>query len=175
MQNSKVKSGWYLKSLVDGTNIAVTDNNLPNIIYVEGTIHGLPTYCPPNPPLTSIPKFAPNKMKTFVTVGEKQTYDSAFITVDTINDREILKYIIEIPNGKNVKVNDVDGITKYYAYDKPNDEWIEINFAPDMSEYATKEYVHEAIAGDMSEFIQALQLIPVSDELVNGNGGDGDG
>ena len=44
-----------------------------------------------------------------------------------------------------------------------------------MSEYATKVYVHEAIAGDMSGFIQALQLIPVSDEPINETGGDADG
>lgn len=89
----------------------------------------------------STPRFYPNKTITSVNVGEKHSYNHAFITVNTINDRDLLKYVIEVPHGKLVRVNNVDGIIKYYAYNKPNDIWEEIEFAPDMHDYVTKEYL----------------------------------
>lgn len=74
----------------------------------------------------------------YITPEEKARYDAAFITVDTLEDRDV---IYPVPDGKIVRVNDVDGAIIYYVYNRTAQEWSTINIDPDLTPYATIEYV----------------------------------
>lgn len=76
----------------------------------------------------------------YITPEEKARYDAAFITVATLADRDA---IYPVPDGKIIRVNDVDGDTVYYVYNRSLSEWSIIDVAPDLSPYATSEYVDE--------------------------------
>lgn len=79
----------------------------------------------------------------YITPEEKARYDAAFITVDTIVDRDL---IYPIPDGKIVRVNDVEGEVVYYVYSRTSQEWSTINVDPDLTPYATIEYVDEQLS-----------------------------
>lgn len=78
------------------------------------------SYTSPHGPL--FPPVAPN------TENFPYWFESAFVTFDTIEDldRELDKH--KIPDGKMVRINNVDGEVKYYAYNFNNDDWDEVNF-----------------------------------------------
>ena len=78
------------------------------------------SYTSPHGPL--FPPVAPN------TENYPYWFESAFVTFDTIEDRDKELDKRKIPDGKMVRINDVDGTVKYYAYSINLDDWIDVNF-----------------------------------------------
>lgn len=83
--DGSVKSGWYLQSLVDSSCTPLENISTSDIIVNNNTV---------SVPISntrsqeSTPRFYPNKTITSVNVGEKHSYNHAFITVNSY-----LKYI----------------------------------------------------------------------------------
>lgn len=69
----------------------------------------------------------------------QDTLDRAFITVDTIAQRDMLSASKLLPHGKLVKVNSTPYGEKYFSWNQITEKWDEMNFMPDLSGYVTRE------------------------------------
>ena len=148
--------GWYFQSIPKGDTIPVSISDLKSLEVVSGGYddddfrprpHPHPP-CPPHPPHPPKPEPLPDdpdKVPAKFTVGLKKQVDAAFITVETLEDRGKLLAETQV-NGKLVRVNNVDGQVKYYTYSAHTDEWHAVDIEPDLSEYATSEYVDNAVS-----------------------------
>ena len=83
----------------------------------------VPLYPEPIPPYPIVPPDTTQYAN--ITHEEKDRYDRAFISVDTIADRDALQDA-DLHNGKIVRVNDVDGAPAYYVWAAISNEWVEL-------------------------------------------------
>ena len=108
--------GWHFISTLTSLSFPVSDELLRTVTIL------MPTYPSPDQ--------EPKDEEPF-TIQLKEQLLSAFITVDTMDDLTNLALLYEIPNGKLVRVNDVNGAgPKYYVAVVVDDEvtWTEITF-----------------------------------------------
>lgn len=122
-------SGWYFSSIPAQTTLPITEEDLCmlTILSGEGPCPIPPGHhhecCPPpnhhhhNHHPAPVP-FTPEMARAI---------NAAFITVDTIEQRDRLNFHC-IPDGKLVRVNNVRGKVKYYSYNLENRVWEEENF-----------------------------------------------
>lgn len=97
----------------------------------------------PFPPMPPMP--LPDK-PAFFGVKDKRNLDAAFITVPNITDLEAID-TLQIPDGKYVCVNSVDGRRKYFRWNRRDDKWDEIDpiaiideeIEDALEDYATRE------------------------------------
>ena len=148
--DDKLFNGWYLTSIKDGSIrpvipqeidgmvvISTKTNNLnqnyPNVLPIQvtqdnitnesqeyiGQITSPGSYTGPHGPI--FPPVAPD--------DEMVPYQvkSAFVTFPTIQERDKLDPR-QIPDGKLVRVNDVDGNEEYYAWSITLHQWVDVNF-----------------------------------------------
>ena len=124
--DNQLNVGWNFLSTTDQTILPVLVSDLEDIIVVsqDDPIHKQDI--PPKRISGDIPEdgeFYPQP--AYITVEEKERYDAAFISLETLADRNKL---LEnpIPNGKIVRVNELD---KYFMWDSTNEIWNEVEFA----------------------------------------------
>lgn len=121
-------TGWYVSSIPSQTTLPLTDDDLEMITIVSNNQcncgHYPRTPCPPSfPP----PGPAPSEKNPKFTESYKDEVDRAFITVNTLEDRDKLNTRI-IPDGKIVRVNSVRGVIKYYSWNLETKTWEEETF-----------------------------------------------
>lgn len=125
-------NGWFIKSIIDGTLVPVNEDDLVDVTVVSTKSNDAeppfpwpypPRPCPPPCPPTPRP---PEGTPAFYSQAEKQQLRSAFITVQNIEERDKLD-TANIPNGKLIRVNDVDGEVKYYEWSVDKNEWEPFN------------------------------------------------
>lgn len=121
-------TGWYVSSIPSQTTLPLTDDDLEMITIVSNNQcncgHYPPPPCPPPfPPLGP----APSEKNPKFTESYKDEVDRAFITVNTLEDRDKLNTRI-IPDGKIVRVNSVRGVIKYYSWNLETKTWEEETF-----------------------------------------------
>lgn len=162
--NNQQSMGWYFSSIPDKNTLPVTDTDLNTLIVVS------PEYpCPPRlipGPPSPQPSPPPEPHKDKFTDTYQQELDAAFISVDTIADRnKLLDDDREIPNGKIVRVNYVDGETsaKYYRWDANNQCWREETFGSELPD----DYVTKAeLSKEVEEQIQSADIPSMVDEAI---------
>lgn len=145
--NNQQCMGWYFCSIPDKTILPAIESDLNALTLVS------PEYpCPPKPtpiPPTPCPPPEPPQPKGPQFTEEYQSeLDAAFISVDTIADRNKLLDDREIPNGKIVRVNYIDGETsaKYYRWDANNKCWREETFGGQLpDDYVTKDQLSQEV------------------------------
>ena len=122
-------NGWYFSSIPSQTVIPVDQEDLAYVVIISDESGCCPPPpFPPPPPPTPYPPYPPcpdpsHRPEPF-TKADKEQLLSAFITVK--NKKDLYKINTDnIPAGKLVRVNDVDGSPKYYSYDKEKDDWVE--------------------------------------------------
>ena len=136
--NNQQSMGWYFCSIPDKKTLPATTEYLETAIAVsdEGSCpcpphpHPRPGPCPPGPHTENF------------TEDLRKELDAAFISVDTIADRNsLLDHDRKLPNGKLVRVNYIDDNQgpKYYRWDANNLVWKEETFGVDTSKYVTKD------------------------------------
>lgn len=115
--------GWYFCSIPDNQIIPANDLDLQRITVISRgnnchcpppPYHCHPSHCHPYPPMPD----RPDKLNDI---------NRAFITLDNLDQRDRLAQY-PIPNGRLVRVNDVDGSPKYYEWDKSHKVWNEMDF-----------------------------------------------
>lgn len=160
--NGQQYQGWYFCSIPAQTVVPVTEEDLRllTIISNDGCSSGsgsgqCPGPYPPGPgPNPGIP-FTPRNAYEL---------DRAWITVDTLAQRNELNQRL-LPNGKIVRVNDDGtGATKYYQWDQTTCTWKDETFGIDLSPYLTIDdtnklyptyaYVEQSI----NDHIQAIDI-----------------
>lgn len=105
--NNQRQFGWYFTSIPEGVILPFSEVSLDkvHVITVDRIRHF---------------DYGEEKPDPFVVFD--QTMRSAFVTVDTLADRDAIKDLYPIPHGKMVKVNEV---SKIYSYDEPTATWVE--------------------------------------------------
>ena len=120
--NNQKSTGWYLSSIPGGTILPVTESDLNCAIVVQANSSQMcpvPPHPHPHPgPQPPTPGPTPSTMQEML--------DRAMITVDTIAQRNSLNNQF-LPNGKMVRVNDVDGEVRYYEWSDALLDWIDIS------------------------------------------------
>lgn len=148
--DNKLNNGWYLTSIIDksirpvipqeiedmvviSTKSNNLDQNYPNVIPVKVDSDSVSnettqtyvypispgSYTGPHGPI--FPPVAPDSELVPYQVA------SAFVTFPTIEARDLLDKR-QIPDGKLVRVNDVDGKVEYYSWSITRREWVDENF-----------------------------------------------
>lgn len=135
--------GWYFSSIPAQTIVPLTDEDLLGIVVISGCDYPPgPRPCPPGPcPPGPGPVFP-------YTEYDKINVARAFITVDTIEQRDKLNSRL-VPNGKIVRVNDVNGEVKYYSYDQSISQWIEETFGITQEEFNDLKVRVDSVEKDM--------------------------
>jgi len=108
-------SGWYFKSIPGGEILPTEPEDLEGIIVVseEGCS---PKFYPPYPP-------CPRDILAKFTKADYKELKSTFITVDNLKElNKISKK--DVQDGRIVKVNDVEGQTKYFKFSKELQSWV---------------------------------------------------
>lgn len=127
-QNSD-QFGWYLESTPAGAIIPATDDNLNDVTHSVSNAHkGAVT----SSHIHQIPQpdDGPVQPPEDDDIGPPSSnavelLDRAMITVDTLRDRNNLA-VRAIPDGKVVRVNDVDGRVRYYEWSEAEANWIDL-------------------------------------------------
>lgn len=108
---NKQYDGWFFSSIPANDIMPMSEIDSSEITIVSG-----PCCCPADP--VADPDIL-------------DQIDRTWITVDTIEQRNLLSVRL-IPDGRIVRVNkDVDGKTHYYSYDEANSVWVEEQFGLD--------------------------------------------
>ena len=101
----------------------------------------------------------PGNSSAFFSKNDQFFLDSSFISVPSINYRDLLKTVFKIPDGKVVKVNNVNGASKYYSWNDPYQRWDDVSYEVDMEEieanYYNKEQIDELLA-NINDTIQSV-------------------
>ena len=103
--------GWYFYSIPDGTILPFTHCDMITVTIISSSCCNCEDCFQP----------VPDPQNDCI----QGQIDRAFITVDYIVDRDALTQRI-LPDGKLVRVNDVDGSPRYYQWDKGNQSWIDL-------------------------------------------------
>lgn len=143
--NNQQSMGWYFCSIPDKTILPVNDDDLNTVIVISTEGQCCP--CPPHPKPPG-PCPGPDKPERF-TESLKNELDAAFISVDTIADRNsLLDDNRKLPHGKLVRVNYIDDFDgpKYFLWDANNEVWKEESFGIDEDKYVTKDQLTQEVA-----------------------------
>lgn len=156
--NNQQSMGWYFCSIPSKLIVPANDEDLNSLTLVSegGQECPCPPYPPhphPYPPHPQPPTPHPEHLEKF-TESLKNELDAAFISVDTIADRNaLLDNDRKLPNGKLVRVNYIDDSEghKYYRWDANNEVWKEESFGIDDSKYVTKEQLVEEVSKQIDD------------------------
>lgn len=123
----KQYNGWYFSCIPDQYILPLSNTLLSDVVIISGD-------CPcPHPPKPKPP------CPPHTDFGNDIT--KAFITVDTIPERDLLNNTL-LPHGKIVKVNFTpEGYAQYYSWDQINSKWVTETFGIDSSTFVTQTYV----------------------------------
>lgn len=159
--------GWYFSSIPAQTVIPVTLQDLQFIVLLDGGESEQPELPPSNKPVDPAPGFMPgppsppwppapgtapeglfpvNPSVPGVgpvipfTPNDKYLLDSSWITLPSIKYRDTLSTICKVPDGKIVKINNVDGATRYYSWSSSDQRWYEKFFENDTEQLLANYY-----------------------------------
>ena len=94
-----------------------------------------------------MPNCADKSPMAYFSKNDKYLLDASWISLPSIKYRDALSTIIKIPDGKVVKINNVDGKTRYYSWDAVDQRWNEKFYENDAEELLVDYYTKEEIDG----------------------------
>lgn len=163
--NNQQSLGWYFCSIPDKITIPAIESDLNTLTVVSGE-YSCPPKPYPEPPTPCPPPEPPKPQGPQFTEEYQSELDAAFISVDTIADRnKLLEDDRELPNGKIVRVNYIDGETssKYYRWDANNQCWREETFGSELpDDYVTRDQ----LAQEVQNQIQTADIPGIVDEAI---------
>ena len=153
--------GWYFCSIPANTILPVNEEDLQLLTVVSSSSSST---CAPSPstspPSYSKPSVQPNDHDLLHMV------EKAWITVETLEERNRLNIKL-VPNGKIVRVNNVDGEVKYYCYNQATSTWEETAFGGSLSEeYITKDEVQETIDNAINTAVSNIDVTDLVKETT---------
>lgn len=153
--NGKRQKGWYFSSIPADTTMPVFTEDLVAMQVIddsEDPYNPGPTPppippCPPRP----FPPGPPAPIPIPFTPRDKAQLDEAMLTVETLAGRDKLGRA-GLPNGKIVRVNDVDGEGKieYYSWNADESKWEEASLG---YRYMTRDEVLNEVSNDIIEIV----------------------
>lgn len=143
----------------------------PRPPFPPGPIPPRPPYppYPPIPPAPVPPGPGPDPdIPVRITRSEKKLYDAAFVSLPLLRDRDALN-TDTIPDGKIVRVNSVNGYTKYYEWSKYDNCWKDCDFAPDLSNYVQTQEMEEYVGTVHDEIDAQIRTVQSDIDSVASN------
>lgn len=124
--DNRLNVGWNFLSVTDQTILPVLVSDLVDIVIVDNDDPIHRQDIPPKRISGEVPENSDYyPQPAYITEKDKERYDAAFISLETLEDRnELLEN--PVPNGKIVRVNELD---KYFMWDSTNQTWNEVEFA----------------------------------------------
>lgn len=125
--------GWYFSSIPAQTIIPMNEQDLAGLTIVSSNDYRCPDlpYPPipgPFPPAPGpFPPLPVGDLPAYVSNDEKARYEAAFISLPLIDDRDALN-TDKLPDGKIVRVNNVNGEPRYYVWSQYNGVWEDVEF-----------------------------------------------
>lgn len=141
-------TGWYFSSIPSNTILPVSRDDLKLITVISN--NGVPS-CPSRPvppdypPYPACPPPPPKPVDVPFTPSMARELDRAFVTVDTLEERNLLNKRM-LPDGKLVRVNNVKGKSRYYIWDQASEKWNSITFGSGeeiVGDFLTKDEADE--------------------------------
>lgn len=154
--NSTQALGWYFSAIPTKTILPAAGSDLATVTLVRQSMPGYPgeyappVGCPPTPPMTPPPGYdpypphhhhhhcdcdhqpppppPPRPPQPSIPPDVLQDISRAFITVDTIAQRDLLSGTKFLPHGKMVRVNNAPTGVKYYAWNQITQSWDDVPF-----------------------------------------------
>lgn len=155
----KQAMGWHFVSIPAQTTLPLSDSDLIGIEIVSGG--SCP--CPPDPHPPHPPR-PPRPEGPEYTEEKDDHLARAFISVETIFERDALEAEGDIPDGKIVRVDECpDGESRYFIWRRAKGEWEEEQFGsadPGYSkEYIDKTFIKKEEAKDIiSQEVASLNI-----------------
>ncbi len=145
-------NGWYVMSIPAQECLPLSADVLNQISVISG---GSACGCHTPPPSSCPPPHGPEGL------GGKTKFqlDRAFITVDTIAERDFLFKNDLIPDGKIVKVNQTTTGTKYFSWNQVTQQWDIETFGIDTSKFMAVDDFDDKLVSS----IQSVE--PVKDAI----------
>ena len=145
-------NGWYVMSIPAQECLPLSADVLNEISVISG---GSGCGCHTPPPSSCPPAHGPRVL------GGKTKFqlDLAFITVDTIAERDFLFKNDLIPDGKIVKVNQTTTGTKYFSWNQVTQQWDVETFGIDTSKFIAVDDFDDKLVSS----IQSVE--PVKDAI----------
>lgn len=134
-------TGWYFSSIPANTILPVSQEDLKLITVISNNGN---TCCPPKPfppECNPCPPRPPRPVGIPFTHHMAEELNRAFISVNTLAQRNELNKRL-LPDGKLVRVNDVNGEAKYYVWDQSEEVWKDADFGSGegpVGDFLTKE------------------------------------
>lgn len=138
--NDKQKKGWYFEAIPSGNVMPVFTEDLYDIKIIT-------PLSPVDPPIAHIPPeptpgpTPPGPKPIEFTEEDKEMIMRSTITVDSLEERDKLSSH-DLPEGKVVRVNDVEGHVDYFEWDRESENWIPATLG---RRYMTKAEIESAI------------------------------
>lgn len=184
--NGRQYSGWYFCSIPANTVLPVNEQDLSALVVVSCDSPDVDPPVPPMPPRPPVPPYPPYPPyppvppypphpphppvppkpepgpdePAFFSVKLKAQLDSAFISVPNLRQRDAF-ITDELPNGKIIRVNSVEGTPRYYVWNKVDDEWQDLDFAfkSDIDQALDNVYTKEDIDDKISDINSELESL----------------
>lgn len=131
--NSTQYLGWYLCSIPEQVILPADNTTLQGVCVISNTCP-CPTPIPPYPSCPPTP-FPPDVFWEI---------DRSWISVETIEDRDKLNSRT-IPNGKIVRVNNDNGVPKYYIWSTCTNSWLTETFGIPVDTYVTYNQLQDSL------------------------------
>lgn len=148
-------NGWYVMSIPTQECLPLSADVLNQISVISG---GSDCGCHAHPPSSCPPPHGPHGPEGLSGKAKFQL-DRAFITVDTIAERDFLFKNDLIPDGKIVKVNQTTTGTKYFSWNQVTQQWDIETFGIDTSNFLAVDDFDDKLVSS----IQSVE--PVKDAI----------
>lgn len=127
---------------------------------------------PPGPdsglyPAPPDPLSPPGDPRAFFSKNDQFLLDSAFISLPSIRYRDALPTVCRIPDGKVVKINNVDGVTRYYSWNAPDQRWDEKFYENDAEKLLVNYYDKEEVDAIVAVLNNSIQGLADEDVVLN--------
>lgn len=149
----KKETGWYASSIPSQTILPLTEAELMGVSLAKDNYdcdHHCHPSCPPHPPYTPDPEYI-------------KMVEQAFISVEYLADRDALHDVMDVPDGKLVRVDDCgDHNTKYFRWNRVKGEWVEEKFgstdAYTRAEADAKFATEDSVSSEVERQINILNI-----------------
>lgn len=119
-------------------------------------------------PMPPDPGSIPGDPRAYFSKNDQYLLDASFISLPSIKYRDSLSTICNIPDGKVVKINSVDGVTRYYSWNAPDQRWDEKFYENDAEQLLVDYYDKEEIDGIVGVINNSISALQDEDQVLDG-------
>ena len=105
--------------------------------------------------------------RAYFSKNDQYLLDASWITLPSIKYRDALPTICNIPDGKIVMVVSVDGVTRYYSWNAPDQRWDEKFFENDAEKLLVNYYDISEVDAKFTEVNSSIEDLEASETQLS--------